>query len=91
MTTIQYSPLVLLFIATAAWAGDEDAALDRPSFAASQSMAITAVVEEINHENRVVTVRNPDNLHRAIVGDLVVINFTEAVAAVVEKQAPVPE
>lgn len=183
-----------MFVVSAAWAVDEGAALDRPSFTASQSMSLTAVVEEINHETRVVTVRrddgelitftvreearnlgqvevgdvllveyeeiltveviaddgkgteeaemvamaraeegempgfaavdtkvvvasvedinveantfklkfadgsineyvarNPENLHRAIVGDLVVITLTEAFAAVVEKQAPAQE
>lgn len=194
MTRIKYIAVVLMFSVSAVWAGDEGATLDRPSFVASQSTAITAVVEAIDHETRVVTVRredgeaitftvreearnlgqvevgdvllveydevltveviaddgmgteeaemlamaraeegempgfaavdtrvvvasvedinveantfklkfpdgsvneyvarNPDNLHRALVGDLVVITFTEAIAAVVEKQAPAQE
>lgn len=194
MKRIKYLAVISMFVVSAAWAVDEGAALDRPSFTASQSMSLTAVVEEINHETRVVTVRrddgelitftvreearnlgqvevgdvllveyeeiltveviaddgkgteeaemvamaraeegempgfaavdtkvvvasvedinveantfklkfadgsineyvarNPENLHRAIVGDLVVITLTEAFAAVVEKQAPAQE
>ena len=194
MRRIEYLSVVLMLSVSAVWAGDEGATLDRPSFVASQSMSLSAVVEEINHETRVVTVRredgesitftaseearnlgqvqagdvllveieelltveviaddgmgtedaemiamarveegempgfaamdtrvvvasvedinveantfklkfadgsineyvarNPDNLHRAIVGDLVVITFTEAIAVVVEKHAPAQE
>jgi hypothetical protein len=71
-------------------AGTEEAELDRPSFAASQTMVVTAVVEAIDHETRVVTVRKPDdeaitftasdevrNLDQVSVGDVLVAEFIE--------------
>jgi hypothetical protein len=61
-------------------------------------VVITATVEDINIEANTFklkgpdgevteyTARNPDNLKRAMVGDLVVITRTDAVAVVVEAQ-----
>jgi hypothetical protein len=76
---------------------------EMPGFAAMDTRVVVASVEDINVEantfklkfpdgsvNEYVA-RNPDNLRRAIVGDLVVITVTEAIAAVVEKQASAPE
>jgi hypothetical protein len=69
-----------------------------PGFAAMEQVVITATVEDINIEANTFklkgpdgvvneyTARNPDNLKRAMVGDLVVITRTDAVAIVVEKQ-----
>jgi hypothetical protein len=69
-----------------------------PGFAAMDTMVITATVEEINIEANTFklkepdgsineyTARNPDNLKRSAVGDLVVITTTAAVAIVVEKK-----
>jgi len=70
-----------------------------PGIAAMDAMVIVAKVEEINLEmntfklkgpdgevNEYVA-RNPDNLRRSEVGDLVVITTTEAVAITVEEQA----
>jgi hypothetical protein len=68
-----------------------------PGFAAMDSQIVIAKVEEINLElntfkkgpDGVVeefVARNPDNLRRAEVGDLVVITTTEAVAITVERQ-----
>lgn len=81
----------LLLTATAVMAGTEEAELDRPSFAASQTMVVTAVVEAIDHETRVVTVRKPDdealtftaseearNLDQVSVGDVLVAEYTES-------------
>ncbi|MDA0706916.1 MAG: hypothetical protein O2907_06915 [Proteobacteria bacterium] len=75
---------------TAACAGGESVSLDRPSFAASQSASITAVVEAINHETRVVTVRKQDgeavtftvreearNLGQVEVGDVLMVEYEE--------------
>lgn len=71
---------------------------DMPGFAAMEQVVITATVEDINIEANTFklkgpdgvveeyTARNPDNLKRAMVGDLVVITRTDAVAIVVEKQ-----
>ena len=62
---------------------DEKVTMDKPSFFASQSQTITAVVTAIDHETRVVTVRRPDgeeitltasdearNLDQVAVGDI---------------------
>jgi hypothetical protein len=69
-----------------------------PGFAAMEQVVITATVEDINIEANTFklkgpdgavteyTARNPDNLKRAMVGDLVVITRTDAVAVVVEAQ-----
>jgi hypothetical protein len=70
--------------------------LDRPSFSASQSMTVSAVVEAIDHESRVVTVRRPDgeeitftageearNLGQVEVGDVLIAEYVESVSIVV--------
>jgi hypothetical protein len=80
------SPIVVL-------AADEDAVIDRPSFSASQSITISAVVEAIDHETRVVTVRKPDgdavtftasdearNLDQVEVGDVLIAEYIESVS-----------
>ena len=65
--------------------------------AAIDSVVVTATVEEINIEANTFKLkgpsgeikeyeaRNPENLKKAEVGDLVVITYTEAVAITVEK------
>ena len=70
---------------------------EMPAGAVINSQVVTATVEEINLENntfklkgpsgevREYTARNPENLKKAEVGDLVVITYTEAVALSVEK------
>lgn len=71
---------------------------EMPGVAAMEATVITATVEDINIEantfklkyadgtvNEYVA-RNPDNLKRSKVGDLVVITATSAVALVVEQQ-----
>ena len=90
MRTIKYTSLVsLLLAATAVWAGD-DAMMEKPSFYASSTSTISAVVEEIDHETRVVTVRRPDgesvtftaseearNLGQVTVGDVLHAEYQE--------------
>ena len=74
-------------------AANEDSVMDKPSFSASQSMTISAVVEAIDHESRVVTVRKPDgealtftasdearNLDQVEVGDVLIAEYTESVS-----------
>jgi hypothetical protein len=68
-----------------------------PGMAAMDATVITAVVEEINlaantfklrgpsGEIKEYEARDPENLKKAAVGDLVVITYTEAVALSVEK------
>lgn len=70
---------------------------EMPGVAAVDATVITATVEEINLENNTFklkgpsgevqeyTARNPENLKKAEVGDLVVITYTEAIALSVEK------
>ncbi len=72
---------------------------EMPGVAAMAANVVISTVEEINLEantfklkgpdgvvNEYVA-RNPDNLKRSAVGDLVVITVTEAIAITVEKQA----
>ena len=82
----------LLFATTVAVATEEDTMLERPSFSASQSMTVSAVVEAIDHESRVVTVRTTDgeaitftaseearNLDQVDVGDLLLAEYVKTV------------
>ena len=72
---------------------------EMPGFAAMDATVVTATVEEINLEKNTFKLkgadgmvneyaaRNPDNLRRAKVGDIVVTTVSTAVAIAVEKQA----
>jgi hypothetical protein len=93
MKTTKYATLIaLLFAVSAVWAGDEEAMMDRPSMSASQSMTVSAVVEAIDHETRIVTVRKADgeeltftaseearNLGQVSVGDLLIAEYVETI------------
>lgn len=93
MKNIKYLLVAALTMSmTAAVAGSDEAELDRPSFAAQQTMVVTAVVEAIDHETRVVTVRKDDgeeitftaseearNLGQVSVGDVLVAEFVEKI------------
>jgi len=103
--------LTLLFGFSAAWAGGEDGMIDKPSmmekpsFYASQSMTVSAIVEAIDHETRVVTVRKPDgesltftasadarNLDQVAVGDLLIAEYRETISIeVMENEGFEPE
>ncbi|MDH3810872.1 MAG: hypothetical protein OEU60_04090 [Gammaproteobacteria bacterium] len=94
MKKFKYISIMALSLATTvALAVDEDAMMDKPSFSASQSMTISAVVEAIDHETRVVTVRKPDgeavtftasdearNLDQVEVGDVLIAEYVESVS-----------
>jgi pyridoxine/pyridoxamine 5'-phosphate oxidase len=82
--------LALLTVSTAAWA--QEAEMERPAMSASQSMTVSAVVEAIDHETRVVTVRKADgeeltftaseearNLDQVDVGDILIAEYTESI------------
>lgn len=70
---------------------------EKPGMAAMETTVITATVEDINIEANTFklkgpqgkvteyTARNPDNLKRAKVGDLVVMTVTDSVAITVEE------
>jgi len=93
MKTIKYLFVVAQLLATTAvLAGADEAKLDRPSFAASQTMVVSAVVEAIDQETRVVTVRKADgeaitftaseearNLGQVSVGDVLIAEYLETV------------
>jgi len=94
MRNIKYaSVLALLTVAAMAWAGDKGPMAEKPAFSASQSMTVTALVEAIDHETRVVTVRKSDgeaitftasdevrNLAQVSVGDYLVAEYVETVS-----------
>ena len=94
MRTIKYTTIVaLLFAVATSWADADVAMMEKPSFYASQTMTISAVVEEINQETRVVTVRKPDgeaitftaseearNLDQVTIGDVLIAEYQETVS-----------
>jgi len=93
MKNTKYLLLTFLFGFSAAYAGGENGMMEKPSFYASQSSMVTAVVEAIDQETRVVTVRRPDgesvtftaspearNLGQVVVGDLLVVEYEETIS-----------
>lgn len=87
------SVMTLLLATTVALAATDDTMMERPSFSASQSMTVSAVVEAIDHETRVVTVRRPDgeaitftaseearNLDQVDVGDILIADYVKTVS-----------
>ncbi len=92
MNKIKYLPIISLVFIVSAWAADE-AEMERPSIYASQTAMITAVVEAINQETRVVTVRKEDgesltftasddarNLGQVSVGDILTAEYQETIS-----------
>lgn len=94
MRTRTFGPALILLLCTAAApAMAEQQELDRPSFHASQSMMVNAVVEAINHETREVTLKRSDgeiiefvaseearNLPQVSVGDVVNAEYVQSVS-----------
>lgn len=94
MKNKSYLPiLTLCFLTAVVSAAEEGQEMVRPSFSASQSMTITAVVEAIDHETRVVTVRPEDgepitftasdearNLDQVAVGDVLTAEYVETIS-----------
>jgi len=94
MRTIKYASIVAAFVAcSVAWAGEDASMMDKPSFSASQSMVVSALVEAIDHETRVVTLRkangeavtftaddNVRNLAQVSVGDHLTAEYVETVS-----------
>lgn len=97
MKYIKYASIVAVFLASAvAWAGEDASMMDKPSFSASQTVVVTAVVEAIDHETRAVTLRKSDgeeisftageevrNLPQVSVGDHLFAEYEETVSIVV--------
>ena len=90
------STVALLMVAGVIWAANEDTMAEKPAFSASQTMIVSAVVEAINHETRVVTVRKPDgeaitftasdearNLGQVKIGDTLIATYKETVSVAV--------
>jgi hypothetical protein len=94
MRTIKFTTIVaLLFAVATTWAAEDLTMMEKPSLYASQTSTISAVVEEINYETRVVTVRKPDgeavtftaseearNLDQVTVGDVLIAEYQETVS-----------
>jgi hypothetical protein len=94
MRNIKYASIIALFmVGTVAWAGEEASMMDKPSFSASQSMVVSALVEAIDHETRVVTLRKSNgeaitftasedvrNLAQVSVGDHLIAEYVETVS-----------
>ena len=94
MIKMKCIPIVALFVAGAvACTADDQAPLEKPSFSASQSTTITARVEAIDHETRVVTLRGPEgnavtftaseearNLDQVAVGDIVNAEYVQSLS-----------
>jgi len=94
MRNIKYAAIVALFtVAAVAWATEDASTMDKPSFSASQSMVVSALVEAIDHETRVVTLRKSNgeaitftasedvrNLAQVSVGDHLTAEYVETVS-----------
>ena len=97
MRTIKYVSIVASFLAcTIAWAGEEASMMDKPSFSASQSMVVSALVEAVDQETRVVTLRKSNgeaitftagddvrNLAQVSVGDHLTAEYVETISIMV--------
>ncbi len=87
------SAFALLIAVAVSWASEEQAPMDKPSFSASQTMIVTARVQAIDHESRLVTLLGPEgneitftaseearNLDQVDVGDIVAAEYVETVS-----------
>ena len=97
MKTIKYVSIVASFLAcTVAWAGEDASMMDKPSFSASQSMVVSALVEAVDQETRVVTLRKSNgeaitftagddvrNLAQVSVGDHLTAEYVETISVMV--------
>ncbi len=105
MKIIKYLFFTVLFVLSTAWAGDNEGTMAKPSFSASHSTMVSAVVEAIDHETRVVTVRKADgeeitftastearNLDQVSVGDILIAEYVETISVkVMENEGFEPE
>ena len=97
MKTIKYVSIVASFLAcSVAWAGEDASMMDKPSFSASQSMVVSALVEAVDQETRVVTLRKSNgeaitftagddvrNLAQVSVGDQLTAEYVETISIMV--------
>lgn len=94
MSILKTIVIVALFSAgTVTLAADDEAALEKPSLFTSQTIKVNAVVEAIDHETRVVTLRKGDgetvtftasdearNLGQVAVGDIVNAEYVQSIS-----------
>jgi hypothetical protein len=94
MRNIKITIIATLFmLTTAAWAGEDASMMDKPAISASQSMVVSAIVEAVDQETRVVTLRkangeavtftadeNVRNLAQVSVGDHLIAEYVETVS-----------
>ena len=86
------SVIALMLVGTMTLAAD-DAAMDKPTFYASQTETVTATVEAIDHETRAVTLLRADgevinfvageearNLDQVSIGDIVVAQYVSSIS-----------
>lgn len=92
MKPIKFAALFAISsLLTVAWA--QEAEMERPSMSTSRTMVVSAVVEAIDHETRVVTVRKADgeeitftaseearNLDQVAVGDILRAEYVETLS-----------
>lgn len=84
--------ITLLLLSSSAWSGEHATATDKPSFSATETATITALVETINHETREVTLRGPQgnsvsivasedarNLDQVSAGDIVMVEYVQSI------------
>ena len=97
MKTIKTVSIVASFLAcSVAWAGEDASMMDKPSFSASQSMVVSALVEAVDQETRVVTLRKSNgeaitftagddvrNLAQVSVGDHLTAEYVETISIMV--------
>ena len=90
---IRITLAVISSAAVFATSSAQDTTMDKPSFYASETATVSAVVEEINHETRVATVKKADgelltftaseearNLDQVAVGDVLVAQYQETIS-----------
>ncbi len=94
MKSFKFATLVALsLIVSTVWAGDEEMPMESPSMSARRSMTVSAVVEAMDHETRIVTVRKADgeeltftasdearNLDQVSVGDVLIAEYVQSVS-----------
>lgn len=93
MKIFKYTALVAMFLASVFAFANDEMAQEKPSMYVSESMAVNAVVEAINHETREVSLRKQNgelitftaseearNLSQVNVGDIVNANYTQSVS-----------
>ncbi len=94
MRIFKYAIIIALSLpVTASWAGEEQATQEKPYIVTTQRAKITAMVEAIDHETRIVTLRGPQgnsvtftasdearNLDQVDVDDIVNIEYIQSLS-----------